>query len=364
MDLLSKLSPRRFDWALITSTWLLVIVGLAAIYSVDLSRGSELIYFKKQLIAVGVGFILLIAAASSRPAFFRSYAKVIYLGCFLLLAGVLIFGQTIRGTRGWFVAAGFSFQPVEAAKIGLIFLLAAIIDHFGRRFEGPLFFFGTAFLTVLLVGLVFLQPDLGSALILVAVWFGLMVLVGVPWRYVGGVAALALIAAVVGWFFLLKPYQKDRIMTFVDPERDALGAGYNSAQALIAVGAGQWLGRGLGFGSQSQLKFLPEAQTDFIFSVVAEELGFAGAAAVIICYAVLLWRLWLIARRSQDNFVAAGANGILILFFSQFFINVGANIGVLPITGVTLPLVSYGGSSLVVNLFLIGVAEAMVEKKN
>ncbi len=363
MPWLAKLYSKSVDWWLLLSVLLLVALGLVGIYSVDLSRGGELIYFKKQLIAGGIGFVLLVLAGFRQYSFFRYTAKLWYLASLLLLVGVLFFGRTIRGTTGWFVVMGFSFQPVEVAKVGLILMLGYVIANFGRRFERPLFFYGTLIISAALMGLVMLQPDLGSAVMLGTVWFGIMLLVGARrWHVlslVGGVIALGILA----WFFLLQPYQKDRLLTFMDPARDPLSSGYNVNQSIIAVGAGQVLGRGLGFGSQSQLRFLPEAQTDFIFSVIGEELGFVGVVVLLTLYGVLIWRLVRIIRETTDDFVAVVVSGIAILFFTQFFVNIGANIGILPVTGVTLPFVSSGGSSLMINLLLVGIAQSMVIRK-
>lgn len=342
---------------------LLVAMGMEAIYSVDLSRGVELVFFKKQLIAFGIGSMLLVFSSMLHYSWFRSGAKIAYFGALFLLAAVLIFGQTIRGTRGWFVVAGFSFQPVEFAKVGIILILAAVVAHFGRRFERPLFFFGTGAMALLLIALIMRQPDLGSAVLIGGIWFGLMFLVGARARHLVGLVVCGVLFSVVAWFFLLQGYQKDRLLNFVHPDRDPLGSGYNVTQSTIAVGAGKLFGRGLGFGSQSQLRFLPEAQTDFVFSVIGEELGFAGTTILVTLYGVMLWRLIVIMRSTNDDFVSATLAGITVLFFSQFFINIGAEIGLLPVTGVTLPFVSYGGSSLIINLFLIGIAESMVVKK-
>lgn len=360
---LRKFSPRSFDWTLFVTAALLVAMGMTAIYSVDLSRGAGLVYFKKQLISAGLGFVFLFGASLVQYAWFRSYAKLFYVFSLLLLGAVLLFGTNIRGTKGWFVFGGFSFQPAEVAKIGIILMLAYVVYHFGRRFERSLFFFGTGFITFVVIALIMLQPDLGSAVIIGIIWFGAMLLVGARRSFIIGLIGVGVIFSIMSWFFSLQPYQKDRITTFINPAHDPLGRGYNSIQAIIAVGAGGWSGRGLGFGSQSQLRFLPEAQTDFIFTVIAEELGFAGVVSFLVLFGVLLWRLVTIAKQSDDDFVSVAVSGIAILFFVQFFINVGANIGILPITGVPLPLVSYGGSSLIVNLFLVGIAESMVEKK-
>ena len=360
---LQKLSPRSFDWPLFTAVILLVMMGLAAVYSVDLSRGANLLYFRRQLFSFGVGIVLLFLASISQHTLWRYLAKWWYLFSFLLLAAVLIFGETIRGTKGWFSFFGFSFQPAEMAKIGLILMLAYIISRFGRRFERPLFFFGTGLVTLLLLVLVMIQPDLGSAILLGAIWFGMVWAVGARRLYLALLVAAVAALAVLSWFFFLKDYQKDRLANFINPGRDPLRSGYNINQSLIAVGAGQWYGRGLGFGSQSQLRFLPEAQTDFIFSVIGEELGLAGVSAMLILFALLFWRLFLIIKKSNDDFVAATAIGVLILFFMQMVTNVGANLGLLPITGVTLPFISYGGSSLIINLLLVGILESMMVKR-
>lgn len=338
-------------------------MGLAAIYSVDLSRGQELVYFRKQLLSVGVGMTFLILASLTQYTFFRSYAKLFFALSLALLAGVILFGVNIRGTRGWFNFAGFSFQPVEAAKVGIILMLAYIVYHFGRRYERPLFFFGSGFVTLIVIGLVMLQPDFGSSVIIGTIWFGIMMLIGARRLYILGFVLIGIIFSVVAWFFLLHPYQKERVLTFLNPDRDPLGQGYNSTQAIIAIGAGKFTGRGLGFGSQSQLRFLPEAQTDFIFTVIGEELGMAGVIVLLVLFSTILYRLIRIVQRANDDFIAVTVSGIAILFFVQFFVNAGANVGLLPITGVPLPFVSYGGSSIIVNLFLVGIAESMVEKK-
>jgi rod shape determining protein RodA len=358
-----KFSSRSFDWILFVSVLLLIAVGLEAVYSVDLSRGAELVFFKKQSIACGIGIIVALFASMLHYSWFRAGAKLAYAVAFVLLTGVLIFGQKINGTRGWFVVGGFSFQPVEFAKVAIILLIAAIVAHFGRRFERPLFFFGTGGIALVLMLLIMRQPDLGSAIVIGVIWFGLMYLVGARRRHLVGLVVSGVVLSVVAWFFFFQDYQKDRVLNFIHPDRDPLVTGYNVTQSTIAVGAGKVFGRGLGFGSQSQLRFLPEAQTDFVFSVIGEELGFAGSAILVTLYGVILWRLIVIMQSANDDFVSATLAGIIVLFAAQFFINIGAEIGLLPVTGVTLPFVSYGGSSLIINLLLIGIAESMVVKK-
>ncbi len=360
---LSKFSPRSFDWVLVGAVLLLMALGLAAIYSVDLSRDVTLNLFRKQFIAAVVGLTGLAVVSTFQPSWFRSSAKMVYAGAVLALVAVLIFGSEIRGTKGWFALPGFSFQPVEFAKAGVILILAAIAGKWGRRFDRIVFIFGTGFFIALPAGLVLLQPDLGSALLLVAIWFGMLWLAGVRLRYIGAIVAVGALAGVAAWFVYLNPLQKARLTTFIDPYADPTRNGYNVIQSMIAVGSGSWFGKGIGQGSQSQLRFLPEAQTDFIFSVIAEELGFVGAVATLVLFGVVLWRLTVIMARAADDFSALTVGGVALLFFIQGFVNIGAEIGILPLTGVTVPFVSYGGSSLVINLLLIGVVECMVPKK-
>lgn len=360
---LRKMSLGRFDWVLITAVLLLVTVGLSAIYSVDLSNGSELLLFKKQIIALLIGLVLLFGAGFSQQTFFSATAKWWFVVSLLLLVLVLIFGQRIRGTTGWFVMGGFSFQPVEFAKVGLILMMSYIISRFGRHFEQPLFFFGTLILTLIMMAVIIMQPDLGSAVVLGSVWFGLMILVGARRLYVWGLVVCGVLLAIFAWHFLFQDYQRDRITTFINPEKGKLAEGYNVYQATIAVGSGQIFGRGLGYGSQNQLRFLPETQTDFIFSVIGEELGLVGVSILLILYGIILWRILLIIKNNTDDFSAIVASGIFILFLSQFLVNIGANIGLLPVTGVTLPFVSYGGSSLMMNLLLVGILESMAKRR-
>jgi len=359
----SKFSPRSFDWLLFFAALLLCLLGLAAVYSVGLSRGPQDAYFRKQSIALAIGLLGLVLASLMQPSFFRLLAKPFYAFSLLLMVAVLIFGTTIRGTRGWFAFSGFSFQPVELAKLGLILILGYSIANFGRRFERPLYFFGTLLITMVAIGLTMLQPDLGSAILLLTIWFALMLLTGARKLYIFSFVGAAILGAILAWFFLLQPYQKDRVLTFIDSSRDPLGAGYNTNQSIIAVGSGKFFGKGLGFGSQSQLRFLPEAQTDFVFSVIGEELGFAGVLVMLILFSILFWRLLVLSNHTDDDFASVVVSGIAVLFGAQLFINVGANLGLLPVTGVTLPLVSYGGSSLIINLILVGIAESMVMRR-
>src|SRR3989339_230729 len=347
---------RGFDWWLFLSGLILALTGLVAIYSIDLSRGEELNFFSTQILALAIGLVGFFVISFSHLAVFRSLAKLIYLFALVLLVLVLFLGINIRGTTGWFRLAGFSFQPAELAKAGLAIFLAWWTTKQARRFDRWQYLLTSGFFAFVPCLLILFQPDLGSALILAGVWFGHLLLVGTKKRYLFSLVGIFIFVSLFSWFFLFADYQKERLMTFVDPGRDPLGAGYNVAQSMIAIGSGQLLGRGLGFGSQSQLHFLPEAQTDFIFSVIAEELGFLGAFLILGLYFLLLVRLWYIARQMNDDFSAYLVLSILLLFFLQLVVNTGGALGLLQVTGVTLPFVSYGGSSLLINFLLLGLA--------
>ncbi|PIZ95082.1 MAG: rod shape-determining protein RodA [Candidatus Magasanikbacteria bacterium CG_4_10_14_0_2_um_filter_33_14] len=353
-----KVSWRNFDWILFFSSFILSLVGLSTIYSVDLSRGDILNFTSRQVIALVLAILVFFISSFLHVTFYESAARPVYFLAIVLLIAVLFLGVTIRGTTGWFRFFGFSFQPAEFAKVALVILLAWRIERQARRFDKWQFVLVMFTLTLVLVGLILLQPDLGSASILLAVCFGLLVLVGTKKKYIFGIITMAILAGVVGWFFIFQDYQKDRIMTFIDPTLDPLGSGYNVTQSIIAVGSGQFLGRGLGFGSQSQLHFLPEAQTDFIVSVIGEELGFVGFFIVLALYFILLWRLVNMAYNARNDFASFLPLGVSLVFFSHIVVNIGAAVGLLPVTGVTLPFLSYGGSSLIINFLLLGIAES------
>lgn len=350
----------RFDWVLFSLVIVLTSIGLASIYSVDLSRGETLTYFPTQSLALILGIVGIFIASQLHISIYRSATWLAYTGALLLLIGVLIFGQTIRGTTGWFTIGGLSFQPAEFAKVAYILFLANWMDMYHRRFDTWQFVVSSGLFMLAFVGLIMMQPDLGSAAIIGGIWFIMLLVARTKKRYIALILGSGLVAVLIGWFFLFAPYQKERLLNFIHPERDPLGTGYNVTQSIIAIGSGKLWGRGLGFGSQSQLHFLPEAQTDFIFSVIGEELGFIGVVVVLALYFMILWRLVHIASKANDDFTAYLVIGVALLFFIQVLVNMGAAVGVLPVTGVTLPFLSYGGSSLLMNLLLIGVVESVV----
>ncbi len=359
MSSLSRLF-RQFDWPLFLAVFALIVMGLAAIYSVALSQESaDYIFVKKQLIAFVIGASACGVLLFSNYRFLRSYSVILYILGNLLLIAVLFFGATIRGTTGWFSLFGFSFQPVEFVKIVLIICLARYFSERARRRVGLREICESGLLAGLPTLLVLLQPDLGSALVLVSLWGATLLLAGIRKRHliILGVGIVAV--SILAWSFLFADFQKARIISFINPDSDPLGQGYNVTQAIIAVGSGQWFGTGLGFGSQSQLKFLPESQTDFIFAVIAEELGFLGVVLVLAAFTLLFVRILRLAKIATDDFTSYLLLGIGAVFLFQFVVNVGMNLGLLPVTGIALPFVSYGGSSLLAALVMIGIVESI-----
>ena len=354
----------RFDWLLFFAVLGLTIFGCLLIYSIGISQDqASLLRFDKQLAAavLGLGLGGLLTWADYRHA--RSFSFIGYLiGAGLLLL-VLVFGSRVNGTVGWFQLGAISFQPVEIAKITLILYLAAF---FSRRARGQLNWkmFGFSGLAVgIYIGLVMMQPDLGSALVMIGSWLILCIFIGLPRRAWVILPMTALIVMGLGWKFAIKQYQRDRIFTFLQENHDTHDTGYNALQAHIAIGSGGWFGKGLGEGSQARLRFLPEASTDFIFSVLGEELGFVGTTITIILYGLVVCRLLWIGYSSEDDFAALFLVGTSALIVIHVFVNGGMNLGILPITGIPMPFLSAAASSLLSLSLCIGLAESIAIRR-
>ena len=342
------------------SVFVLFCLGLAALYSVSLSQNNpDFNNFKKQLVFGVLGFAICFILSQINYSGLRVYSRVLYVCCLVLLVLVLFFGQVINGTKGWFAFFGFHFQPVELAKISLIVLLAKFFSNRLQQFYVSKHIIISLLMALSFVCLIMIQPDLGSSLVIMAIWFILLLLTGIPKKYLLILFVVLLLLFIFVWFVGLAPYQRDRILVFVDPSIDPLGSGYNVTQATIAIGSGGLFGRGLGFGSQSQLKFIPESQTDFLFAVIAEELGFFGVCLVAGFWLLLFYRLIAIAQKARDDFGMFLVLGIAALLFSHFFVNIGMNMGIMPVTGISLPFLSYGGSFLVTAMALIGIAQSV-----
>ena len=351
---------RKFDWILFLAVFMLFSLGLAAIYSVSLNQpNAQFTDFNKQIIFGCFGFLLLIIVGLNNYVSYQVYSRVIFSGVFISLIMVLIFGSVIRGTKGWFTVFGLGIQPVELAKVALIILLAKFFSNRLQHFRLGKHIIVSFVIFLILAIPILLQPDLGSTLIMAGVWFILLFLTGVDKKYIVLLLIIFLLCSVFAWAVLFKDYQKERIKTFLNPQADPLGSGYNVAQSIIGIGSGGFWGRGLGFGSQSQLKFIPEAQTDFIFAVIAEELGFFGVFLVLGLWGVVFYRLQKIAKKAKDDFGLFIILGIMALFFLHIVVNIGMNMGVMPVMGISLPFLSYGGSFLIISLSMVGLAQSV-----
>ncbi len=349
---------KSFDQTLFVLTFLLVVIGLVLQYSLSLSNPS-VNFFSKQCIFAIIGFLFFWAIFFIDFRFIKATAFLIYLLSILLLGAVLIFGKYLRGTRGWLDFGFFNFQPAELAKLAAIIILAKFWQV-ARSSIKPRHLFFSFLLILPLFLLIIKQPDLGSALTIILIWLGVVFLVDSNKKHLLSLLLIIILVSTFSWFFLLKDFQKDRISIYLNPARDPLKRGYQISQSIIAVGSGQFFGRGFGLGPQSQLKFLPDSETDFAFAVLAEEFGLLGCLLLLGIYSLLLLRLMRIARHVYGNFSLVLICGVTIYLFFQMIINVGMNIGLAPIIGLPLPLVSYGGSSLVLTLISLGLVESVL----
>ncbi|MFH0863665.1 MAG: rod shape-determining protein RodA [Candidatus Gottesmanbacteria bacterium] len=336
---------KNFDWLIFIPITVLSGFSLAVLASPN--EG----YFSSQLLAYIIGLVLFFIVSQIDWQIYKSLAKVFYIILIFLLL-LTFLGPQVRGATRWIDFLGIRWQPSELVKPLFIISLASFFSSHSTSNLKNLFL--GLLIMIPPVFLIFRQPDLGTAIIMSGIWAGIIYGSGLPFLFgLGGMFVFFLFVP-FSWF-LLKDYQKDRLIHFFNPFFDPSGAGYNSIQAMIAVGSGQLLGRGLGQGSQSHLLFLPEHHTDFIFASLVEELGFVGGAMVIFAYILLLWQLLRITKKTSDQFAQLILFGIFSQIILQIFINIGMNLGFLPITGITLPLVSYGGSSIVSLMISLGI---------
>jgi len=358
-----KLYLKNLDWLLFSAILLLAIFGLVEIYSIALGQGGEnFLNFQKQIGFIILGTVALLSLSFIDFQFLKSINRYLYIGAILILLAVLVVGDTINGTKGWFNVFGFGIQPVEVVKIVLIIFLARMFSTATFKTRPLKYFVLSGLATLGLVALVLVQPDFGSALILSFIWVFMLIVAGFNKRYFIIIFLGAAIIFTSAWLFFFQDYQKERIMTFLNPTHNSLDQGYNMSQAIIAVGSGGITGRGVGFGSQSQLKFLPESHTDFIFAVIGEELGFMGVTLLFLFYGIFFFRSVAAIRKSKDDFAIFFILGSLGLIFVEMFINIGMNIGIMPVVGIALPFISYGGSSIIATFMLIGIIQNIIIK--
>ncbi len=351
---------RSLDWILIISVMLLVSIGLLSLYSSSMGR-NDFLNFKKQIIFFTISLFLmfLFSFFDWRGLRENPYSiLILYFLCLLGLFGLFLFAPEIRGIRSWYRLGPFTLSPIEFTKIVLIILLAKYFSmrHIEMYRIRHILLSGTYIL--LPIVLIFPQPDLGQVLILIALWVGILLISGIKLRHFLILVLCFLLISILSWSFLLQDYQKERILSFLFPY-DPLGVSWSQNQAKIAVGAGGVFGQGIGKGSQTQYGFLPEPQTDFIFSAIAEEIGLIGVSVLLFLFSILIWRIMKIAIMSQTNFPRLFASGLTIILVSQTFIHIGMNLGLLPIIGIPLPLISYGGSNLIALFIGFGILQSI-----
>lgn len=355
----------KVDWVLLFSAALLLGIGLAVLYSISMAtpnEGSLTVFWRQVIFAfIGLGAMLFFALTNYQNL--KSRSTAVYFATLFVLALVLIFGKNVRGTAGWIGIGTFHIQPVELAKLSMIIFLSSFISQKKMELGENGRLIASIILCGIMILLVIKQPDFGSAMVLVGIWVGMTLVSGVSAKKIIIMLFATLAISIIGWFNL-QPYQKDRVMSFVRPGSvDIKGAGYNVNQSMIAVGSGGIAGKGIGHGSQSQLNFLPEKHTDFIFASIAEELGLLGSLFVVGLFAVMFYRMRMIALNAPDNFGFLITIGIMLMFFVQVWENIGMNIGIMPVTGIPLPLLSYGGSSLITTLASIGILSSINSRK-
>ncbi len=344
-----------FGWSLFFMTIAFSCIALLNLYSASYETG--LASFKKQLVWVGIGIVAMILISFINYRLLKRYSLYIYGLSILLLIYVLFFGKTVSGSSSWIQIGSLgTIQPSEFVKIPIILALSRLYDNdYQQSPYGFLDLIKPAALVALPLALVMMQPDLGTALTIILISGSMVLFMGVRKRSLAFILIALLALSYPAWNFFLKPYQKDRIKTFLDPSRDPLDAGYNAIQSQIAVGSGRIIGKGFKAGSQSQLRFIPAQQTDFAFSVLAEEWGFLGGIFALLLYFMII--LWILdtSGRSRDKFSMLVSFGIAAMFFWHALVNVGMVVGLLPVTGVPLLIFSYGGSSTLTAFIGVGV---------
>jgi rod shape determining protein RodA len=358
---------RRLDWVLIGSVAALVAYGLWAIADItrhDVTANAHY-YVTRQAVYAAIGVLCLVAAVLVDPEVYRTRWRVIFGGTCFLIAIVLLTGP-IRGSKRWLDLGFFRFQPSEFGKVLFVLALAGFLAERSRRLNDPRTTLTAVGLALVPIFLVFLQPDFGSALVYCAALGAVLLVAGTPWTHLGALAAAAAAVAVLllgvlpaAGMPVLKQYQVDRLTGFLNPASDPGGTTYNITQSKNAIGAGQVRGRGPNNATQTTLNFLPEHHTDFVFASLAEERGFFGAAFLLMLYLLVVWRGLRIVTLAREPFSAIVAGGVVIALLFQIFVNVGMTMGIAPITGIPLPFVSVGGSSMIANLIAVGLLLAI-----
>lgn len=363
---MNKINKRVFhgiDWVMFASIIPILTAGLATMNSFNSESiaGNGDYFFKRQIIWIVFGILAFFLARAFNWKFLKRgglFLLFFYFAINAVLVSLYILEHSVKGAKSWIDLHYFSFEPSDILKIIIILILAKYLSLRHIEIANIKHIIITAIYAGIPGALVLLQPDFGSAVIIFLIWFGMILASGVNKKHLLIVIISVIMLFSLSWLFVLKPYQKLRILTFVNPLLDPRGAGYNILQSKIAVGSGGIFGKGIGYGSQSRLNFLPEPETDFIFAAFAEEWGFIGIFFIFLFFGIFLSRIIRLAfteKTGVNNFEKLYAIGLSFLFFSQFTINIGMNIGMLPVTGLTLPFMSYGGSHILSSFIALGI---------
>ncbi len=347
----------QIDWLLFL--FLLPVLGAGLVTMKSFTEETP--FFMHQLIWIAISFAVFFSFSFIDFRFLKRTGVLVTL--FLFFSGLLlllfVLGHTSNGATSWFSLGGFSFQPSDMMKLVVILMLAKYFSRRHVEIHNFKHIFISGLYALIPFMLVFLQPDFGSAMIIFCIWFGMTLVSGISKKHLLIVVGAGVCVFAFLWLFIFAPYQKARVVNFINPLSNIHGSGYNVYQSTIAVGSGKLLGKGVGFGTQSRLKFLPEYQTDFIFAAFAEEWGFVGVLLLFILLGLIVWRILHTAVLGATNFEILFGIGLAVYFMSHFIINIGMNIGVMPVTGITLPFMSYGGSHLLTEFAGLGILMGM-----
>jgi rod shape determining protein RodA len=345
------------DWVLFLVTLPILAVGLSTMHSFTGDSSFALHQFIWIIASIAVFFA--ISMVDVRFLRLSSVSAILFTGSLVILSALFLVGKVSHGAANWINLGLFSFQPSDFAKLALIIILAKYFSRRHIEIANIRHIIVSGIYAFIFFFLVLLHPDLGSAIIMFFIWVGMVLVSGISKKHIIAIVALVAFGFTALWFFGFHDYQKQRIVNFVHPLTDVRGSGYNSYQATIAIGSGEIVGKGLGYGTQSRLKFLPEFQTDFIFAAFSEEWGFVGVVIFFGLYGILIWRIIANAVRGATNFEILYGAGVAIFFIVHLFVNVGMNIHLLPVTGTPLPFMSYGGTHIMTEFIALGVLMAM-----
>ena len=355
-DLIDKKLVRNIDLGIVLSSIALIVIGFIAIASASgLLSGGSTGRLKVQVVAAIIGIFAVLVIVLFDYNTFGEMERPLYILNVLLLLSVFAFGTKIKGSLSWIELGPINFQPSEVVKIGFILVFAKHLERRKDKLNNIIQVIPSLIYMAVPIGLIMLQPDFGTAIVFVFIACFMLFEAGLSYKIIAGAIAGIVALVPILWLFFLKIYQKNRILTFLNPELDPMGSGYHVIQSKIAIGSGLFTGKGIFHGTQNNLGFIPERQTDFIFSVIGEEVGFVGCVIVVLLFIFLLYRIMSVARSSKNDYGTLVCTGIMAMYLFHILENIGMTIQLMPVTGIPLPFVSYGGSSLLTNMIALGI---------